>query len=80
MLGRSRGGSGGLVEPTQYFTIIFLVKKRPVEYLQSQLHLDNVGDQIQDLPQYTRFKNHMKMFYLLLVIIFERKTWQISDY
>ena len=43
MLGRSRGGSGGLVEPTQYFTIIFLVKKRPVEYLQSQLHLDNVG-------------------------------------
>ena len=34
---------GGLVEPTQYFTIIFLVKKRPVEYLQSQLHLDNVG-------------------------------------
>ena len=25
------------------FTIIFLVKKRPVEYLQSQLHVDNVG-------------------------------------
>ena len=43
MLGRSKGGSGGLVEHTQYFTIIFLVKKRPDEYLQSQLHLDNVG-------------------------------------